>query len=77
MIIGKILNNNVVISTNDAGQEVIYMGRGIAFKKKVGDPVDEVLIKKGTAQLQPFLMHQSCFLCCPMRRSFIAVPNVP
>lgn len=34
MIIGKILNNNVVISTNDAGQEVIYMGRGIAFKKK-------------------------------------------
>ena len=31
---------------NDAGQEVIYMGRGIAFKKKVGDPVDEAFVEK-------------------------------
>ncbi|HCS30057.1 CAT RNA binding domain-containing protein [Enterococcus italicus] len=26
MIIGKVLNNNVVFSTNEKGEEIIYMG---------------------------------------------------
>ncbi|PCD92509.1 BglG family transcription antiterminator LicT [Enterococcus gallinarum] len=46
MVIGKILNNNVVVSTNDAGEEVIYMGRGIAFKKKIGDVIDDAFVEK-------------------------------
>ncbi|MFB8726064.1 BglG family transcription antiterminator LicT [Enterococcus casseliflavus] len=58
MVIGKILNNNVVISTNDAGQEVIYMGRGIAFKKKVGDPVDEAFVEKEFVLKDTFTANQ-------------------
>jgi beta-glucoside operon transcriptional antiterminator len=37
MIIQKILNNNVVITLNENQQEQIVMGKGIAFKKKIGD----------------------------------------
>ena len=37
MIIQRILNNNVVIVKNKKGQEEIVCGKGIAFKKKVGE----------------------------------------
>lgn len=41
MIIQKILNNNVVITLDGNEQEQIVMGRGIAFKRKIGDFVAE------------------------------------
>ena len=34
MIIKKILNNNVIITENKSGREMVAMGRGIAFKKR-------------------------------------------
>ncbi|RXE97039.1 hypothetical protein EG866_12115 [Enterococcus faecalis] len=37
MIIHKILNNNVVITLDDDKREQIVMGKGIAFKKRIGD----------------------------------------
>ncbi|MFW8054324.1 BglG family transcription antiterminator LicT [Vagococcus fluvialis] len=40
MIIKKILNNNVVISENDRSEEIIVMGKGLAFQKKVGSEID-------------------------------------
>lgn len=46
MMIEKILNNNVVVSSDDKHNEIIIMGRGIAFKKKCGDEVDEHLVDK-------------------------------
>ncbi|OSP57520.1 hypothetical protein EFP6CTSP_20095, partial [Enterococcus faecium] len=33
----KFLNNNVVISKNGFGEEVVCMGKGLAFQKKIGD----------------------------------------
>ena len=44
--IHKILNNNVVEILDGNGKEVIIMGRGIAFRKKVGDFLDEDKIDK-------------------------------
>ncbi|MGL4654844.1 MAG: BglG family transcription antiterminator LicT [Sarcina sp.] len=45
--IQKILNNNVILSTDlKSKKELILMGCGIAFKKKVGDDVDSTLIEK-------------------------------
>ncbi|OJG94151.1 hypothetical protein RV18_GL003408 [Enterococcus termitis] len=41
MIIQKILNNNVVITLDANQQEQIVMGRGIAFKRKIGDSISE------------------------------------
>ena len=44
--IHKILNNNVVQILDENGKEVIIMGRGIAFKKKVGDYIAKEKIDK-------------------------------
>lgn len=47
MKIEKILNNNVVTTIDDKkGLEKVIMGRGIAFKKKTGEEIDESLIEK-------------------------------
>lgn len=46
MKIKKILNNNVAISTNDKGEEIIVVGCGIAFKKKVGDLISSEFVEK-------------------------------
>ena len=41
LIIHKILNNNVVITLDDDKREQIVMGKGIAFKKRIGDWVPD------------------------------------
>ncbi|MFP7159429.1 PRD domain-containing protein [Priestia aryabhattai] len=45
MKIQKILNNNAVVSTKDK-QEIIIIGRGIAFNKCLGDDIQEQQIEK-------------------------------
>lgn len=45
-IIQKILNNNAVISRNEKKQEIIIMGSGIGFSRKVGDIVPREKIYK-------------------------------
>ena len=45
MIVGKVINNNV-ISVIENNVEKIIMGRGIGFKKKKGDIVEENKIEK-------------------------------
>lgn len=40
MIIKKILNNNAVLSIDKREQEVIIMGKGIAYQKKAGEQVE-------------------------------------
>ena len=46
MIIEKVYNNNIVLSHNSEGHEVIVMGRGLAFQKQKGDCLDPELIEK-------------------------------
>ncbi|MGX7417953.1 BglG family transcription antiterminator LicT [Carnobacterium gallinarum] len=46
MIIEKILNNNVVLTLTENQEEMVVMGRGLAFSKKVGDEIDPVYIEK-------------------------------
>lgn len=46
MRIEKVLNNNVAIARKDGGEEVVVMGRGIAFQRHAGDSVSENLIEK-------------------------------
>ncbi len=46
MIIKKVLNNNVVISENDRLEEIVVMGRGLAFQQKQGDKIDSSKIDK-------------------------------
>ena len=46
MQIQKILNNNVVITTDQKNNEIVAMGRGLAFQKKIGDEITESAIDK-------------------------------
>ncbi len=46
MIIKKILNNNVIVTEDEEQHEVIVMGLGIGFQKKVGLEIDESKIDK-------------------------------
>ncbi len=46
MKIEKIINNNIVRSTNDHGQEVLVMGCGLGFKQKIGDLINAEKIEK-------------------------------
>lgn len=45
MYISKILNNNAVVCKNQ-NEEIIVTGRGVAFNKKVGDQIGEVVNMK-------------------------------
>ncbi|ASA20120.1 BglG family transcription antiterminator LicT [Paenibacillus donghaensis] len=55
MIIEKVLNNNVLLTRNNKGKEVIVMGRGISFNKVIGDTVDAEKIDK------IFLLNENAF----------------
>lgn len=46
MIIKRVLNTNTIISSNTKGVEVLMMGKGIAFGKKKGQPVDMEQVEK-------------------------------
>lgn len=46
MIIKKIFNNNAILVENSNKHEFVVMGCGIAFKKNVGEKVNEKLIEK-------------------------------
>lgn len=46
MEIVKILNNNVVIALDENSREQVVMGRGLAFKKHVGESISTSLIEK-------------------------------
>ncbi len=46
MKILKCYNNNIVLSKNDKGEQVILIGKGIAFGLRRGDEVDQAKIEK-------------------------------
>lgn len=46
MIIRKVFNNNACMAEDKNNNEVILMGKGIAFQKKTGDEVDKEKIQK-------------------------------
>jgi len=46
MIIKKIFNNNAILVQDCNKNEFVVMGRGIAFKKNIGEKVDKNLIEK-------------------------------
>ncbi|SEA06694.1 transcriptional antiterminator, BglG family [Pseudobutyrivibrio sp. ACV-2] len=54
MKIKKILNHNAALAVDSAGNEIVYTGCGICFRKKAGDPLDESKIEK------TFVMEKPC-----------------
>lgn len=46
MVVRQILNNNLVLSKNRSGDEIIVKGKGVGFQKSKGDAIDETKIEK-------------------------------
>ncbi|MDE6889976.1 MAG: PRD domain-containing protein [Eubacterium sp.] len=46
MVVRQVLNNNLVLSKNSAGEEIIVKGKGIGFQKSKGDVIEEERIEK-------------------------------
>lgn len=46
MLVEKIINNNIVSSLDENGNEIVVMGRGIGFKVKTGQAIDKDKIEK-------------------------------
>lgn len=46
MKICKVINNNVLSAFDDKNREIVLMGRGIGFKAKSGDIIDESKVEK-------------------------------
>lgn len=46
LIIEKILNNNVVLTLTEHQEEMVVMGRGLAFKKKVGMRLIQLILRR-------------------------------
>lgn len=46
MKIFKVINNNIVVTTDENQQEIILMGRGLGFKQRPGNDIDESLVEK-------------------------------
>lgn len=46
MRIKQVLNNNVALTENQSGEEVIVWGKGLAFKKSPGDLIEKGIIEK-------------------------------
>lgn len=46
IVIGKIINNNIISSTDEYGGEMVIMGCGIGYGKKAGHIIEEEKIEK-------------------------------
>lgn len=65
MIIKRLINNNLVLADSAEGKEILVMGKGIGFRKKNGDYIEDSRIEKSyrlmelhiTDSLQELLEH--------------------
>lgn len=46
MRIKKVINNNILCVVDDQGSEMIVTGKGLGFKRKIGERIDPVLFEK-------------------------------
>lgn len=75
MQIQKILNNNVVITTDQKNNEIVAMGRGLAFQKKVGDEIVEAVIDKTYHLTNSELFHKFQELLVDVPISYVEIAN--
>lgn len=56
--ITKVFNNNAVLAENEIHTELVVLGKGVAFAKKLGDSVNPTLIEKTfSLNKSPFTPH--------------------
>lgn len=46
MRIKKVINNNILCAVDEKGNEMIVTGKGLGFKRKIGEHIDPALVEK-------------------------------
>jgi beta-glucoside operon transcriptional antiterminator len=75
MRVQKVLNNNLVSSTNDRNEEVIILGRGIGFQKKVGDLINAHLVEKIFVLNEPHVLSKLEKLIKDIPEKYLAISD--
>ena len=75
MQIQKILNNNVVITTDQKNNEIVAMGRGLAFQKKIGDEIAEEAVDKTYHLANSDLFHKFQELLVDVPITYLEIAN--
>lgn len=75
MRVQKVFNNNVVSSMNDRNNEVIVLGKGIGFQKKVGDLIDAHLIEKVFVLNEPSVLSRLENLIKDIPEKYLAISD--
>lgn len=70
MIIQRILTNNALITLDDEGKEQIVCGKGIGYKKHIGDEIDQAMINKVFILARSTLTKQLEQLLCDIPLEF-------
>ena len=75
MKIRKIFNNNVVLTENEAGREIIAVGKGVGFHHKRGDETSEDIIQKIYTLSNPDVMKKFEQLIAIISIEYVQVAN--
>lgn len=75
MIIQRILTNNALITLDDEGKEQIVCGKGIGYKKRIGDEIDQAMINKVFILARSTLTKQLEQLLCDIPLEYIETSN--
>lgn len=73
MLINKVYNNNVVLSKDEHENDIVVMGRGIAFQKKHGDVIETEKIEKVFHQVNEGMQHRLAELLYEIPLEFFSV----
>ncbi len=75
MIIQRILTNNALITLDDEGKEQIVCGKGIGYKKHIGDEIEQAMINKVFILARSTLTKQLEQLLCDIPLEYIETAN--
>ncbi|MEI5992736.1 BglG family transcription antiterminator LicT [Candidatus Enterococcus mansonii] len=75
MEVKKVINNNIVKSLDADGHEVLVMGKGIGFKKNIGDAIDDALVEKIYTSNEDLTTNKLAQLLSNVRLEHLQVAN--
>ncbi len=73
MVIQKILNNNVIVTEDEEGREIVAMGRGLAFGKRAGDCAPEDKVEKVYRLSSPDMQEHFQKLLTELKPEYLAL----
>ncbi|MCR5833301.1 MAG: PRD domain-containing protein [Selenomonadaceae bacterium] len=75
MKIKKVFNNNVILTENENGREIIAMGKGLAFNRRVGDKIPKSAVEKIYTLSSKSMMEKFQELIAGISSDYLQVSN--